>query len=127
MIQYLEAFEFILNCFKFSDPRLGNNFLLTGSPVFVLAIVVCYSLLCKYGPVLMNARKPIELKQFLILFNFLQVNGNLVLGSSVRISILSILEFNQKIFSSNIQSGNLLYHLEIQVQLKMSSSGLQHE
>lgn len=79
----LEILDFILNRLKLSDPR-SDNLILKDSPVLVLLIVVCYSLLCNIGPVLMKDRKPLELKLILILYNLLQVVGNFVLGSSVR-------------------------------------------
>jgi hypothetical protein len=58
-----------------------------GAPLPVLAILVLYACLCKFGPMLMADRKPFNLKKVMITYNIFQIIYN-TLGS-----ILSIYYF----------------------------------
>jgi len=56
-----------------SDPRTTNWFLIT-SPIPIAASCLIYVFIVKVlGPKLMKNRKPFELKNFIIIYNFLQV------------------------------------------------------
>lgn len=70
-----------------SDPRSVNYVMIKDSPLPVLTILAGYTVLCKYGPVFMENRKPVELRSIMTLYNFIQVIANAICGVCVRLKI----------------------------------------
>ncbi|XP_022836081.1 elongation of very long chain fatty acids protein AAEL008004-like isoform X2 [Spodoptera litura] len=71
MLQYISDFQYYMD--KYGDPRTNPWFLMS-SPFPTLLICLSYVYLVKVlGPRFMENRKPYELKNVLILYNFLQV------------------------------------------------------
>lgn len=70
----LNPFTLVNNFFnKYQDPRTAN-WPLMSSPFYTLGICLCYIYIVKVlGPKLMENRKPFQLKNVLIVYNFLQV------------------------------------------------------
>ncbi|KAI4460630.1 fatty acid acyl transferase-related [Holotrichia oblita] len=71
VIQAMEDVNKYLN--KHQDSRTANWFLMS-SPFYTLGICISYVIIVKYiGPKFMENRKPLQLKNVLIVYNFLQV------------------------------------------------------
>ncbi|XP_023951452.1 elongation of very long chain fatty acids protein AAEL008004 isoform X2 [Bicyclus anynana] len=71
ILQYLNDMHIFMD--KYGDPRT-NPWLLMSSPFPTLIICLSYICLVKfYGPRFMESRKPYELKNLLVIYNFLQV------------------------------------------------------
>ncbi|XP_077290972.1 very long chain fatty acid elongase AAEL008004-like isoform X2 [Arctopsyche grandis] len=71
ILRYIDDMHSIMN--KHGDPRT-NDWLLMSSPIPTLAICLSYIYLVKVlGPRLMENRKPLQLKNTLIVYNFCQV------------------------------------------------------
>lgn len=72
--------------FLFSDPRT-NQWWLIGSPLPGFSIIVSYLLfVLRIGPKYMQNRKPFDLKNVLIVYNFLQVLISVWIFQEVRAS-----------------------------------------
>lgn len=69
---------------EFSDPRLDNYYLVQGSPTPIITILLAYMGLCKIGPIIMEERKPFQLRSLMTIYNFIQVFGNLFPGLYVK-------------------------------------------
>lgn len=64
------------------DPR-SKDFFLLQSPIIMTMLLTGYLLMIKHGPKLMENRKAFELKTVLMVYNFVQVVLNLILGTYV--------------------------------------------
>lgn len=79
--QHGQNFQFV------SDPRV-EEYPMLGSPIPIACLIVGYLYFVKnLGPKLMENRKPFELNNVMIAYNFIQIVANLWLG--VYVSILS--------------------------------------
>lgn len=76
------------------------------SPAPLLTIVATYLYFCAYaGPRYMKDRKPFDLKNLIILYNFVQVVMSIFLVYEVRIHLLFLIYINY--FINNIINWNL--------------------
>jgi hypothetical protein len=67
--------HFLINlfvtCFSVVSDSMADTWFLMGSPTPILCIVACYLyFVLKLGPKLMASRKPLDMKPFLLAYNF---------------------------------------------------------
>jgi hypothetical protein len=78
------------------------------APLPVLVILGIYACLCKFGPILMADRKPIDLKKVMIGYNILQITYNTLGSIYVAYFVLWKNKFNfscQEVDYSNSERG----------------------
>lgn len=71
-------------CKYILDPRTEHFFLMSTPPIGIMLILAGYIILIKKGPKYMENREPYDLKAIMMVYNFMQVVLNLMLGISVR-------------------------------------------
>lgn len=67
-------------CKYILDPRTENFFLMSTPPIGIVLILIGYIILIKKGPKYMEKREPYDLKGIMMIYNFMQVILNLLLG-----------------------------------------------
>lgn len=99
----------------FLDPRAEALLFVGVSPLPLITILTAFALLCKFGPIIMESRRPFELKSLMTFYNFTQVVLNTFLGCKVSHSKFYCAKNHCD--DSIIFLGGLYIILEIQVQL----------
>lgn len=135
LFELIWAFNFLPHL-SFTDPRSASFILIQDSPLLVLSILSAYSLICKFGPLLMKSKQPFELRGLMIFYNIVQASSCAYFATKVSFGIhvnlnISPKKYQWKNFSQqrwvNLQiiSGSSHITLEIWIQFLVSTCRLQ--
>lgn len=72
---------------SFTDPRASSFILIQDSPLLVVSILAAYSLICKFGPLLMKSKQPFELRGLMIFYNIVQASSCAYFATKVSFGI----------------------------------------